>query len=1020
MGKTVIFLMSQESRCPECNTPIPSSIPGGNCPLCLLRSSLESAFPINAEIPIESNRKNLKRSQNVVGEDLAGEKTDNADIFSRHSKLKAERRRLRRLQWVFFVAFILITVYAGARLFYAQGVTRTSFVFNNDLGVVFDLDDYGLQPDHRLIAVNDQVVQSREEIYRALRGGPLHRAKLEFARGESTAEDQVELEWIMQSTPPVFEVDDDGQVVWDRLTESSLNTSGTEQIVSILDRPVRDLAEPGFDQDSFRRSRMRFEIKGVDESRQVLIYALDWRAYWTRLVVGVLVGFLGVGAFWIKPNNKSALGFVAFCIYLGLVWYARAIPFHHKLTPELFGFHGLLTFLFLPSAMFLAVFSPYRLIVGRLWPIAIVASALGILFISSNAAFDPTYARYGLLATPIFLAWAGCFALMILVTVPADQWFRMAGISLKAIDRQRANIIRIATVVGFVPTVIYAMIRMRWETGFEVFVATELSVVAFPLIIGYAVVRHNLLQISDLIREGLLYGSILALLVGAYALSVGILVPAVQDFIPGGTQFVTTAVVVATVVLVIPLHARARKEIERRLNRVRFDYDSIRNAVEADTKPDTLPHEFCVSALPKLARAAGTENGAIFLLYGDSHEWSIGSIQPMPETGLTTETCVPLLELIEKDQNVINRDDFVESIAITARQLSALHSMDSIGAIVAIPLVVQQRLIGVLALGEKVNGRNFSATEMTTLDQTAQHIASTLSNLMMRQQTAASTRIVDIFPDLPENIGPYNVQSVLGEGGMSYVYLGTDGEEHAVAIKVAKHMVQADAGLMERFHREARAMRRLNHPNIVQIVELGWHGKEPFIVLEHFPDGSIDKRLKQKGPFPELATLQLIMGAAKGLEAALNEGIVHRDIKPQNLFIDEDNVVKIGDFGLARIAEESTLTQAGDILGTPDYMSPEVMNGNTSSWKSDQYALGVTMFELLTGTKPFQAESLDALIVKYMTNDIPKVKGIRREITAAASKIVETMTARNPNDRYSTYAELIRELGLSFGDTNNS
>ena len=221
--------------------------------------------------------------------------------------------------------------------------------------------------------------------------------------------------------------------------------------------------------------------------------------------------------------------------------------------------------------------------------------------------------------------------------------------------------------------------------------------------------------------------------------------------------------------------------------------------------------------------------------------------------------------------------------------------------------------------------------------------------------------------------GRYRLDTLLGQSGMSEVWCATDIElDRRVALKLLAP--QAD---VERFEREARAVASLAHPNITQLYDYGEEDGRPYMVLEYVPGGTLEDRLA-KGPLPDAETHAIATDIASGLAHAHSRGVVHRDLKPANVLFDEEGRAKLADFGIARMAAgEGTLTEAGTVLGTAAYISPEQARGVTATPASDVYSFGVILFRMLTGQPPFEAADPLALVVLHRDAEPPVVETIR-------------------------------------------
>ena len=252
----------------------------------------------------------------------------------------------------------------------------------------------------------------------------------------------------------------------------------------------------------------------------------------------------------------------------------------------------------------------------------------------------------------------------------------------------------------------------------------------------------------------------------------------------------------------------------------------------------------------------------------------------------------------------------------------------------------------------------------------------------------------------------------IAHGGMGEIFLATDeilGRE--VAIKVLAQRFAQDAGLRERFKREALAAARLsgNH-NIVTIFDVGEHDGRPIIVMEYLAGGSLDKRIGGARSGDTAQVLDWLDEAAAALDAAHEAGIVHRDVKPGNLLLDDRGHVKVADFGIASAAGMESFTQTGTILGTAGYLSPEQARGERATAASDRYALGIVAWELLTGRRPFQSETPTAEAVAHVNAPVPSVHASNRALPASFDAIFERALAKDPAARFPHASEFVGEL----------
>src|SRR2546421_2866666 len=259
--------------------------------------------------------------------------------------------------------------------------------------------------------------------------------------------------------------------------------------------------------------------------------------------------------------------------------------------------------------------------------------------------------------------------------------------------------------------------------------------------------------------------------------------------------------------------------------------------------------------------------------------------------------------------------------------------------------------------------------------------------------------------------GRYRLEARIGAGGMSTVYRALDGTlQRQVAIKLMNREVSSDSDQLERFRREARAVAQLSNPHIVGVIDAGEDDGRPYIVLEYVEGETLKDRIRRMGRLPIAEAVVYAIEIARALGAAHARHIIHRDVKPQNVLIDEEGSAKVTDFGIARTLEEDGLTADGRVLGTTDYVSPEQALGQPVTGQSDLYSLGVVLYEMLTGEVPFKGENQVAVAMKHVREDLPDVQSRRPEISAALAQVVDAATAKRVEDRYADDAELIADL----------
>src|SRR5689334_6121295 len=249
--------------------------------------------------------------------------------------------------------------------------------------------------------------------------------------------------------------------------------------------------------------------------------------------------------------------------------------------------------------------------------------------------------------------------------------------------------------------------------------------------------------------------------------------------------------------------------------------------------------------------------------------------------------------------------------------------------------------------------------------------------------------------------GRYRLDAQVGAGGMSTVYRAFDATlERRVAIKLMHREIAAETDQLERFRREARAVAQLNHPHIVGVIDAGEEDGRPYIVFEYVEGETLKNRIRRMGRLPIDEAIAYAIEIARALGAAHTRGIVHRDVKPQNVLVDEEGSAKVTDFGIARSMDDSGLTAEGRVLGTTDYVSPEQALGHDVNGQSDIYSLGIVLYEMLTGDVPFHGENQISVAMKHVREDRPDIQVRRPEVSATLAAVLDRMTDKDRAHRY--------------------
>ncbi|WAB81376.1 Stk1 family PASTA domain-containing Ser/Thr kinase [Microcella daejeonensis] len=258
--------------------------------------------------------------------------------------------------------------------------------------------------------------------------------------------------------------------------------------------------------------------------------------------------------------------------------------------------------------------------------------------------------------------------------------------------------------------------------------------------------------------------------------------------------------------------------------------------------------------------------------------------------------------------------------------------------------------------------------------------------------------------------GRYQVRSRIARGGMATVYLATDQRlERLVAVKIMHGHLADDSTFTERFIQEARSAARLAHPNVVNVFDQGQDADSAYLVMEYLPGITLRDLLQEYGALTSEQTMDIVEALLSGLAAAHRAGIVHRDLKPENVLLADDGRIKIGDFGLARAATAATATGAA-LLGTIAYLSPELVTRGIADTRSDIYAVGIMMFEMLTGEQPFKGEQPMQIAYQHANDSVPAPSGTNPKVPAELDELVLWATARDPEDRPADARELLEQV----------
>lgn len=265
----------------------------------------------------------------------------------------------------------------------------------------------------------------------------------------------------------------------------------------------------------------------------------------------------------------------------------------------------------------------------------------------------------------------------------------------------------------------------------------------------------------------------------------------------------------------------------------------------------------------------------------------------------------------------------------------------------------------------------------------------------------------------------YELLSHIGSGGMANVYLAFDHIlERQVAIKFLRLDLDDETDSIRRFRREAMSITELDHPNIVDVYDIGDKERENYIVMEYVDGKDLKTYIRDNHPLSPQTYQAIMLQILDGVQCAHDHGIVHRDLKPQNIMVKADGTVKIMDFGIAIISTETSITQTSTIIGSVHYLSPEQARGSLATAQSDIYSLGIVSFEMLTGHVPFDGESAVSIALKHFQEDLPALDAERSHIPNSIQNIIYKATAKEPKDRYQTCRDMAQDLATALDAEN--
>ena len=257
----------------------------------------------------------------------------------------------------------------------------------------------------------------------------------------------------------------------------------------------------------------------------------------------------------------------------------------------------------------------------------------------------------------------------------------------------------------------------------------------------------------------------------------------------------------------------------------------------------------------------------------------------------------------------------------------------------------------------------------------------------------------------------YRLEEFIGKGGMALVFRATDLRTgHDVAVKILRPEFNNDKEFLERFEREALAASKMSHHNIVNLLDVGQEEGYRYLVMEYMRGRTLKEVIAEKGRLPERVAAQITIRILSALQHAHNNGIIHRDIKPQNILVNSEGLIKVADFGIARVAGSSTLSKGDNVMGSVHYFSPEQARGEDVTFASDIYSVGVVLYEMLTGQVPFDGDTPVSVAMQHISAQ-PKPPSLLADgISPAMEQVVLTAMSKEPRNRYRDAADMARAV----------
>lgn len=262
-----------------------------------------------------------------------------------------------------------------------------------------------------------------------------------------------------------------------------------------------------------------------------------------------------------------------------------------------------------------------------------------------------------------------------------------------------------------------------------------------------------------------------------------------------------------------------------------------------------------------------------------------------------------------------------------------------------------------------------------------------------------------------QSLGQYEIIKLIGRGGMASVYLARQRSiGRTVAVKVLPPHLMHDQTFLKRFQREVQAVAMMQHPRIIPVHDYGEEQGMPYIVMAYIDGGSLSQQIQDRGQLPLDEAVRLVGQIAEGLDYAHKQGVIHRDFKPSNVLLDHNSNAYLADFGIAKVSQETAQLTGSGIVGTPTYMAPEMFKQETATPAVDIYALGVTLYQMLSGTTPYEGATPVQLMYAHLNDPVPNLEDSRHDIPRTVQGVLEKGMAKDPQSRFASAGQLARAL----------